>query len=120
MGDAVAVVLAHTHVSGEPSASPPDEYLPRRVALAGDILGILLVDHVVVGQPGLVSLAEMGRLPELVLGLDSTKGVSPRRKRTRRSGSKGATVATKVASGTGATSRFGVSPIPEDAHADAR
>lgn len=88
--NAHAVVLAHNHVSGEPAPSPPDECLTQRIALAGDILGIHLVDHVVVGQPGLVSLAQLGCLPELVSGLYGAKGATPRRKRAPRSSRKGA------------------------------
>lgn len=60
---AAAVVLAHNHPSGDPEPSPQDREVTRRVAQAGRVLGIRLVDHLVVGADGWVSLAERGVLP---------------------------------------------------------
>lgn len=58
-----AVVIAHNHPSGDPSPSVQDRDVTRRVADAGRVLGVPLVDHLVVGCPGYVSLAEDGVLP---------------------------------------------------------
>jgi DNA repair protein RadC len=63
--NAVSVVLAHNHPSGEPTPSSLDEYVTRRLVRVGALLGIPLVDHVVVGNPGYVSLFETGRMLEL-------------------------------------------------------
>jgi len=60
---ASAVVLAHNHPSGDPTPSAQDREVTRRVAAAGRILGIPLLDHLVVGNGGYVSLAERGELP---------------------------------------------------------
>jgi DNA repair protein RadC len=58
--NASTVVLAHNHPSGEPAPSQPDRWITERVARAGSLLGIPLVDHIVIGQPGYVSLRELG------------------------------------------------------------
>jgi DNA repair protein RadC len=58
--NASTVILAHNHTSGEPTPSQPDRWMTERVALAGDLLGIPLVDHIVIGHPGYVSLRELG------------------------------------------------------------
>jgi DNA repair protein RadC len=81
--NAVSVVLAHTHPSGESAPSEADEYLTQRMALAGDLIGIPLVDHVVIGQPGYASLAEMGHLGEWP-GVDSSDGTSRPENKVRR------------------------------------
>lgn len=58
---ASAVVLFHTHPSGDPSPSLEDLAFTRRMAEAGEVLGIKLVDHLVVGGTGRwVSLKERG------------------------------------------------------------
>lgn len=58
-----AVLLAHNHPSGEPTPSSQDYDVTDRVARAGRILGIRLVDHIVLGSGGrYVSMAEEGRI----------------------------------------------------------
>ena len=47
--DACYVVVAHNHPTGDPSPSPQDLLVTRRLADAGHALGIPLVDSVVVG-----------------------------------------------------------------------
>ncbi|HUF78091.1 MAG TPA: DNA repair protein RadC [Thermoanaerobaculia bacterium] len=58
---ACAVVLFHTHPSGDPSPSLEDLAFTRRMAEAGDAVGIRLVDHLILGGTGRwVSLKERG------------------------------------------------------------
>ncbi len=57
---AAAVVLMHNHPSGDPSPSPQDVHLTQEVARVGELLGIELLDHVVIGRQGHVSLREQG------------------------------------------------------------
>ena len=58
---ASAVVLFHTHPSGDPSPSLEDLAFTRRMADAGEVLGVKLLDHLVVGVTGRwVSLKERG------------------------------------------------------------
>jgi DNA repair protein RadC len=53
---AAAVILAHNHPSGDPTPSAQDREVTDRVARAGSVLGIPLLDHLVVGRGGFVSL----------------------------------------------------------------
>jgi DNA repair protein RadC len=59
---AAAVVLGHNHPSGDPEPSVQDREVTRRVAAAGRMLGVPLLDHLVVGSPGWTSLAEEGEI----------------------------------------------------------
>lgn len=57
------VILWHTHPSGDPTPSSDDEALTRRLADAGRLLGIAVLDHLVVARGGFVSLRQRGVLP---------------------------------------------------------
>jgi DNA repair protein RadC len=59
---AAAVVVAHNHPSGDPEPSPEDLALTRRLRQAGEILGIEILDHLVVGRGRFVSLKQRGVL----------------------------------------------------------
>lgn len=61
---AAYVVLLHNHPSGNPEPSRQDICLTKRVAEAGRMLGILLSDHIIIGNNCFVSLAERGMLNE--------------------------------------------------------
>ena len=60
---ASAVIVAHNHPSGDPTPSEMDRDVTRRVAHAGKVLGIPLLDHLVIGGGRYVSLAQQGVLP---------------------------------------------------------
>ena len=61
LANAASLILAHNHPSGDPTPSPEDIAVTRRIAEAGELLGIELLDHVVVGHGGrFVSLKEKG------------------------------------------------------------
>ena len=53
---AAALVVAHNHPSGDPEPSQEDLTLTRRLVAAGELLGIPLLDHVVIGDGSWVSL----------------------------------------------------------------
>jgi DNA repair protein RadC len=57
---ASALFLAHNHPSGDASPSADDRAVTRRLAQAGALLGIDLLDHLVVGDPDWTSLARLG------------------------------------------------------------
>jgi DNA repair protein RadC len=57
---AAAVIVAHNHPSGDPEPSAQDEQLTARLKRAGEVLGIPLLDHVIVGASRFVSLSERG------------------------------------------------------------
>jgi DNA repair protein RadC len=62
VGGAAAIVLFHNHPSGDPSPSPDDKELTRRLAAAGVLMGIDLVDHIVLGEGCYCSFKETGQL----------------------------------------------------------
>ena len=55
---AAGVLVVHNHPSGDPQPSPEDWAVTDRLREAGQILGIELVDHVVLGEGSWVSLRE--------------------------------------------------------------
>ena len=57
---AAAVILLHNHPSGDPSPSPEDRELTRRLIEAGRIMGIRVLDHVVIGDGRYFSFADRG------------------------------------------------------------
>ena len=62
LGAAASVVVFHNHPSGDPSPSPDDVELTARMAAAGTLMGIDVVDHIVLGDTRYCSFKEMGRL----------------------------------------------------------
>ena len=60
LANASALVLAHNHPSGDPEPSRDDEQLTRRLVRAGELVGVDLLDHLVVGGTRWVSLARRG------------------------------------------------------------
>ena len=48
--DAAGFVLFHTHPSGDPTPSAEDLAFTRRVAQAGEVIGVYLIDHLVVAS----------------------------------------------------------------------
>ena len=60
LAGAAAILLAHNHPSGDPSPSPQDIAVTHKIVLAGRLLGIDLLDHVIVGDQRHVSLKERG------------------------------------------------------------
>jgi len=59
---AAAMILAHNHPSGDPSPSPEDVELTRRLVEAGRLLDMAVLDHVIIGDGKFVSLKEKGIL----------------------------------------------------------
>ena len=48
--NAAAVIFGHNHPSGDPDPSPEDKMLTRRLVQSGEIPGIRVLDHVVIGD----------------------------------------------------------------------
>lgn len=58
---AASIVVVHNHPSGDPTPSGADIQLTRRLVKAGDVLGIEVLDHVVIGDGGEhASLRDLG------------------------------------------------------------
>ena len=54
--------MLHNHPSGDPLPSREDHEVTRRLVRAGEILGIRLLDHVVIGAESYSSFARSGWL----------------------------------------------------------
>lgn len=55
---AVQIILLHNHPSGDASPSQEDLNVTRRIKEAGQLLGIALTDHIIIGEHAYVSLRE--------------------------------------------------------------
>lgn len=62
VSNASTVILAHNHPSGDPTPSKEDRELTARLKQCGELLGIPVLDHVIVGEGRHYSFADMGAL----------------------------------------------------------
>ncbi len=60
--NAVSIILMHNHPSGDPAPSKNDILLTGRVRDAGNLIGIELLDHIIIGNNCYISFAEQGLL----------------------------------------------------------
>ena len=58
--NAAAIICFHNHPSGDPEPSRDDIEITERLKNAGEILGIPVYDHIIVGDDRYVSLKERG------------------------------------------------------------
>ncbi|MTV26439.1 DNA repair protein RadC [Nitriliruptoraceae bacterium ZYF776] len=59
---ASALVIAHNHPSGDAEPSRDDQLITRRLVRAGELVGVEILDHIVIGHERWVSLARRGAL----------------------------------------------------------
>lgn len=59
---AAAVVFVHNHPSGNPAPSPEDQEITRRLKECGEMLGIRVLDHVILGADCYYSFSDKGLL----------------------------------------------------------
>lgn len=57
---AASVILTHNHPSGDPSPSPDDRQVTEQLVAAGDVLGIPVLDHIIIGDGRYLSFVEAG------------------------------------------------------------
>jgi len=57
---AAAIILVHNHPSGDPTPSAEDVAITERLRQAGEIMGVRVLDHVVIGHGRYVSFADEG------------------------------------------------------------
>ncbi len=57
---AAAVIFVHNHPSGDAEASEDDIKLTKRLAEVGEIMGIDVLDHVIIGDKNFLSLKREG------------------------------------------------------------
>ena len=60
--NAVSIIVMHNHPSGDPKPSNEDIVLTKRIKACGDLLGVPMVDHIIMGDHCYASLKELGLL----------------------------------------------------------
>jgi DNA repair protein RadC len=58
--EAVNIILLHNHPSGDPTPSMEDIRVTKKLAEAGNLIGITLMDHIIIGDNRYISLKEQG------------------------------------------------------------
>lgn len=59
---AAALIFIHNHPSGDPAPSPEDMEITKRLKEVGDIMGIRVLDHVILGHDRFYSFSDRGIL----------------------------------------------------------
>ena len=62
LNNASNIMVAHNHPSGDPNPSKEDIQITERLKEAGNLLGINLLEHIIVGDDKYISLKEKGVL----------------------------------------------------------
>jgi DNA repair protein RadC len=62
LANAAAIICGHNHPSGDPQPSQEDRLITRRLVLAGEAVGIRILDHIIIGEQGHFSFADEGLL----------------------------------------------------------
>jgi len=57
-----SIICVHNHPSGDSTPSPEDILITKRLAEAGSLIGIEILDHIIIGDNNFVSLKEQGHL----------------------------------------------------------
>ena len=62
LGNAVSILIAHNHPSGNPTPSNEDVEVTKRLVKGGKLIGVNLLDHIIIGDNKYLSLKEEGYL----------------------------------------------------------
>ena len=60
LGNAASLILCHNHPSGDPTPSPEDIEITKRLVAAGELLGIKILDHIIFGDNEYLSFTDKG------------------------------------------------------------
>jgi DNA repair protein RadC len=60
LSNAAAILLIHQHPTGDPSPSREDIEITRRLKEAGELMGVKVLDHIIVGDGEYLSFVERG------------------------------------------------------------
>lgn len=60
LSSAASLILLHNHPSGDPAPSSSDREISRRLKDAGELMGIRVLDHIVIGGESYFSFVESG------------------------------------------------------------
>jgi DNA repair protein RadC len=81
---ASAIVLIHNHPSGDPNPSEEDLRMTEALAVACEVVGLELLDHVIVARGGAASLRELGAVEAIEESAAGERQETHRRARKRR------------------------------------
>jgi DNA repair protein RadC len=59
---AAAIILCHNHPSGDPEPSAEDIDITRQLVQCGEIFGIRMLDHVILGRDSIFSFSDRGMM----------------------------------------------------------
>lgn len=62
LSSAAALILVHNHPSGDPAPSAEDRAITKRLVEVGDLVGIRILDHIIIGSGEYLSFTEQGLL----------------------------------------------------------
>ncbi len=62
LANAATVIVLHNHPSGDPAPSAEDKAITKRLVEAGQLLGVRVLDHIIVGDGEFYSFADQGGL----------------------------------------------------------
>ena len=60
---AASVIFVHNHPSGDPEPSKEDIQITNRLVDAGNIVGIKILDHIIIGNEQYISFKDRGIMP---------------------------------------------------------
>ena len=61
---AAAIILIHCHPSGDPTPSTADINITKRLAQVGEVIGISVLDHVIIGNNSYYSFVDEDMMPK--------------------------------------------------------
>ena len=62
LAKAAGCIVSHNHPTGDPAPSPEDRETTRRLVKAGELLGVPVLDHIIIGDDRYYSFKESGLL----------------------------------------------------------
>ncbi len=60
LNNCILCIFAHNHPSGDTEASEDDIKLTKRLSEAGEIMGVAVLDHIIIGDEKYLSLKRAG------------------------------------------------------------
>lgn len=63
--NAAALILVHNHPSGDPEPSAEDRQITLRLCDCGDLFGIKIIDHIILGEHTRFSFLDSGLMPRM-------------------------------------------------------
>ncbi|MGF7184409.1 DNA repair protein RadC [Desulfitispora alkaliphila] len=62
ISNSASIIVSHNHPSGNPEASSEDIAITKRLVEAGEVMGIPVLDHIIIGENKFKSLKELGHI----------------------------------------------------------